>query len=149
MVQVTLTHSLCFWIARVQRSKVEQSGGAGLLRKFGGRLKDALKSIFPGNRWFLIRLRIEYEWNDEKFKASAWEDPSTQRAFFDDLEKNLNIKKKEEWYSGSHSSIFVLQLVSQEEIIGFGGKGLLNFYEGSHIKALCNVYSGMKQLYSC
>jgi len=71
----------------------------------------------------------EYEWNPGKFGHSSWEDKSTQRAFMDDLGKNLNVKSVEDWY-----------LVSQEEITNFGGKSLLNYYDGSHIKALEAIY---------
>jgi len=61
----------------------------------------------------------------------GWKASENQRKFFDEFaaSKKFNPLKVENWYS-----------VPGDEILRAGGKGLLNYYNGSHINALMKLY---------
>jgi len=81
----------------------------------------------------LIELHPELKLKKEIFFRSkvGWKDPANQRNFYDTFArtKKFDPLDAEKWYS-----------VTYNEIIRFGGKGLLDYYNGSHIKALMKLY---------
>jgi hypothetical protein len=54
--------------------------------------------------------------------------PETARECFDDIGKELNITKSDQWYS-----------ISPQDIENIGGKRLLNFYGGSVMKMVTSL----------
>jgi hypothetical protein len=74
----------------------------------------------------------EHNWDVSKFKPSPvthtnghWSDVRNQRAFFDKLAEQLNIKQFEDWYK-----------VSGLQVAKLGGKGLLKRYGYSLSKGI-------------
>jgi len=100
-----------------------QAGGEKLLLNYNGSHIKALMKLYP-------ELRLKKD-NFEKWKV-----PANQRRFFDGFArfKHFDPLNTEKWYS-----------VTNKEIIRAGGSGLLNQYNGSHIKALVKVYPVLKK----
>jgi len=66
----------------------------------------------------------------------GWRAPRNQRKFFDTFarSKNFNPSEAENWHS-----------VTRGEILRAGGSSLLNYHNGSHIKALVTIYPEIKE----
>jgi len=106
----------------VNESKIRKAGGGGLLWQYNGSHIKALIELYPE---IILKERdfLRSKW--------GWKETEKQRKFFDEFarSKNFNPLDSEKWY-----------FVSQQEIHKAGGSGLLNYYEGSHIKALMKLY---------
>jgi len=80
-----------------------------------------------------VKLYPELMLKREKFFKSkeGWKVPANQRNFFERFarSKKFNPLDAENWYSVTH-----------KEIIRAGGGGVLNYYHGSHVKALVKLY---------
>jgi len=105
----------------VSRSEIIRAGGRGLLYHYKGSHFRALADLYPE-----LTLKKEIFLSTKK-----WKEVKNQRKFFDEFarSKNFNPLDAEKWYS-----------VSRKEIRRTGGSGLLNYYKGSHIKALKKLY---------
>jgi len=64
-------------------------------------------------------------------QSEEWKAPASQRNFLDSFarSKKFNPLNAEKWYS-----------VTRDKIIRAGGRALLFYYNGSHIKALVKLY---------
>jgi len=107
----------------IKVADVYQRGGSSLLNNyFGGSIVKALATVYPEAHWEV--------WRFEQVPKGYWDELKNQRIFFDSIAKKLNVVKSEEWYK-----------VSREYVRHNGGASLLvNYYNGSLIKALSTVY---------
>jgi len=90
-----------------------------LLNYYNGSRINALVALYPEIKENLLQFK---EW---------WKFPENQRNYLDTFAKSqkFNPLDAENWYSVTHI-----------EIIRAGGRGLLNYYNRSHIKALVQLY---------
>jgi hypothetical protein len=64
-----------------------------------------------------MNLYPEVEWKPWKFDKAPrnfWQDPTNQRKFLIDIQKDLQLKSPEDWYN-----------VTTSQIVNLGGSGLL------------------------
>jgi len=83
----------------------------------------------------IIDLYPEIDLKQENFSHHAdnnWKDPINRRAFFDTLAKSKKFDPLEakKWST-----------VSYKDVIQAGGGGILHYYNGSHTKALKNLFT--------
>lgn len=102
-------------LKRIQALK----GGAGVLKRHGNSLREALASAYPNHMWL--------EWRFKRVPVGFWESPQNRRSFF--IENFIKGSK-----SGDLESLYEL---STDDVIRAGGGGLLaNKYSGSLIHTL-------------
>ncbi len=110
----------------IKGEEFEKMGGTSLLtHQYHNSLVKALSTVYP-----------EYDWKAEgftKLNLGFWKDIHNQREFFDGLEREWGIEKKEDWYQIDKAT--AVQRVNQLGVL------LNQFYRGSLIKALHKVYS--------
>ena len=111
-------------------NQVILNGGKGLLRHYNGSLKKALIALFPREEKNPT-LDTNNLLGRVKKEPKYWKNPTNQRKFLEHVSQELGFKdfNEENWYS-----------VKTKDILQLGGKGLLNRYDGSLIKALQHVY---------
>eukprot|EP01114_Cavostelium_apophysatum_P000257 TRINITY_DN1024_c0_g1_i1.p1 TRINITY_DN1024_c0_g1~~TRINITY_DN1024_c0_g1_i1.p1 ORF type:complete len:668 (+),score=81.95 TRINITY_DN1024_c0_g1_i1:114-2006(+) len=100
---------------------ITEQGGRAILNRYGNSHIKALMSIYP-----------ELPWRTMDFAhvpRKHWEDPEHHREFFDRLGEELGVKEWHDWYS-----------IQPKVIKKRGGNPVLNFYGGSHMKALMKIY---------
>jgi len=109
------------WYSITNR-EIKIAGGRSLLDYYNGSHIKALMKLYP-----------ELLLKQGKFFQSTkgWKVPGNQRKFFDAFARSqkFNPLSTKNWYS-----------VTRNEIIRAGGCGLLQYYNGSHIKALVKLY---------
>jgi len=118
-------------------------GGETLIELYNGEFAQALKATYP-----------EYPWEDSKFRKKRkahkphkphaqsehpkppnfWYDMNNQRAYFDKVARDNNIKTIGDWYSCYRTGKISKSLRS------ISGYGMLQQYKGSISKALVKVY---------
>eukprot|EP01114_Cavostelium_apophysatum_P016562 TRINITY_DN4740_c0_g1_i1.p1 TRINITY_DN4740_c0_g1~~TRINITY_DN4740_c0_g1_i1.p1 ORF type:complete len:576 (-),score=130.33 TRINITY_DN4740_c0_g1_i1:21-1748(-) len=106
----------------VSPQEIKEHGGQGLLDFYRGSHAEALMSSFPEFSWKLDRFYQDKE-------SGVWKNPQRQREFFDQLAEELGLKDWEDWYQ-----------VEVSEIKERGGETLLEYYNGTHAKALPVIY---------
>jgi len=102
--------------------EIVRAGGKGLLHYYNGSHIKALVKLYPE---LMLKKR------NFLMSKMGWKDPENQRNFFDKFARsqNFNPMDAKKWYS-----------VTYNEIIRAGGKGLLHYYNGSHLNALVKLY---------
>jgi len=102
--------------------EILRAGGAGLLEYCNGSHIQALVKLYPE----LILKKGNFLQSKE-----GWKSLGNQRKFFDTFatSNHFNPLDAENWYS-----------VAYKEIVKAGGQRLLEYYNGSHIKALVKLY---------
>jgi hypothetical protein len=107
----------------ISSSTVEQKGGEYVLRKYFDRsLPKALASLYPHYNW--------KPWMFGQVPKEYWDTIANQRKYFDWLEDELGIEKKEDWYK-----------INRKEVQRRGGSWVLKKYYGdSLVRALLTVY---------
>src|SRR5262249_4485811 len=97
--------------------------GEGLLTShYGGCLTRALMAIYPEHPWLFWKF-------ERKSQLSYWKDVHHQRAFFEYLAKQLDIKNMEDWYN-----------VHAKKVSQLGGTVLMRIHDHSMYHALTTVY---------
>jgi len=106
----------------VSHSEIIRVGGRRLLDYYNGSHKEALVQIYPE-----LRFKMENFFPSEK----GWKATKNRRKFFDEFarSRNFNPLDAKNWRS-----------ITRNEILRFGGGGLLKRYNGSHIRALKELY---------
>ena len=108
---------------QVKISDVEDQGGHGLLNHYGGSLIKLLLAVYPDFKWQV--------WRFNQPPKGYWNDLKNQREFFDWMELQLGIQRKEDWYE-----------VKTSDLKSDSGIGtVLQLYKGSLPKALETIYS--------
>eukprot|EP01114_Cavostelium_apophysatum_P021759 TRINITY_DN7678_c0_g1_i2.p1 TRINITY_DN7678_c0_g1~~TRINITY_DN7678_c0_g1_i2.p1 ORF type:complete len:759 (+),score=135.48 TRINITY_DN7678_c0_g1_i2:52-2328(+) len=97
-----------------------RNGGTGLLAYYNNSASKAIMAIYP-----------QYNWSIEQFDnvKKYWQDPSNQRQFMAKIAKKLNIRSMEDWKSVTH-----------EDIIRFGGSGLLRYFGENRTRLLQRIF---------
>jgi hypothetical protein len=110
--------------SQIKKEDVLKRGGSGLIAEYGNSLTRALETIYPN--FALIQRKKE---------DGYWKVEENQKNFFDQLAADLGIdvNQTNHWYN-----------ISAKDIINKGGKGLLKHYNGSHIRALQNIYKELE-----
>jgi len=106
----------------VTLKEIMKAGGRGLLNIYNGSHIKALMQLYPE-----LTLEKRNFWKSE----SGWKVPRIQRNFFDEFARSKKFSPLDanNWYS-----------VTLSEVITAGGGSLLQYYNGSHIKALVTLY---------
>eukprot|EP01114_Cavostelium_apophysatum_P008802 TRINITY_DN2161_c0_g2_i1.p1 TRINITY_DN2161_c0_g2~~TRINITY_DN2161_c0_g2_i1.p1 ORF type:complete len:525 (-),score=71.58 TRINITY_DN2161_c0_g2_i1:75-1649(-) len=109
------------WYNVKQRDFVENGGGS-LLNHFQNQHLKAITSILNQFPW--------HRWKTEQVSVKFWDAPENQRAFFEQLFRQLSLKDWKDWYE-------VKSYVVSEN----GGKDLLLHYHGNSLaRALLAVF---------
>jgi len=112
------------WYSTTHKEIICAKGGRAVLSYYNGSHTTALMEVYP-----------ELVLNKEKFFQSkgimVWKTPDQRRKFFDDFAKSkqFNPLDAEKWY-----------ITTLRDITSAGGRGVLKYYEGSHVKALIKLY---------
>jgi hypothetical protein len=132
------------WFDRVDKAKVMNAGGVGLLSKFYNQsVYNALSSVYPSHKW--------YPWLFGRAPPNYWDNIEHQRHFLDWALKELGFSKLEDWYSipseqviakqGSSITFFYgVDVLTLFWLILVLGKGLLNKYGKSMDLMLRTIY---------
>jgi len=107
---------------KITTEDVEMHGGSALVNMYNGSVVNALLSLYPEYDWKI------WEFVNVKSPLGFW-DRHNQRKYFD----WLGHKSMEDWYNISHN-----------QVIQFGGRGLLDIYNRSPMKAIVllpSIYS--------
>jgi hypothetical protein len=105
----------------IPRATIVKSGGHGLLKLHDGAISNALKLAFP-----------DHEWQPWKFVriSGEWDNPTTQKAFFEWAAKQLGVATLTDWYQ-----------IKAQQVADLGGATLLQHHYGSSLsRALIAVY---------
>jgi len=98
------------------------NGGKNLIEEhYNNSIVEAVKTIYP-----------EYYWKPWMFKFAnddVWRDLDNQKNFFDELATKLNIRNWRDWYEHS-----------ENDIIRFGGGGILSHHNQSLMSTLSALY---------
>jgi hypothetical protein len=106
---------------------VKISGGGALLENlYNNSLIEALKDVYPWNKWLAWRFL-------DSVKPGFWDSKDNQKDFLDYLGKQLGFKLMEDWYT-----------ITQRHICEHGGSGILRIYGNSPSKIITAVYSNHK-----
>jgi hypothetical protein len=103
---------------------IEKAGGAKLLHLYKNSVVKMVEELYP-----------EFSWDTWEFKfvpQNYWSDINNQKRFLDRFAEVHGIKDHTQWYK-----------VDVGFVIRGGGATLLSYYDGSLIKALCHIYSGI------
>jgi len=109
----------------ISKKDIMQAGGIGFVQKYynGSHIK-AIIDLYPE---LLLKKRKFINFSDRN-----WSSHTNRRKFFDDFATSLNFNpnKAENWYS-----------IKKKDILLEGGGSILNtYYNGSHIRALIDLY---------
>eukprot|EP01118_Nematostelium_gracile_P008957 TRINITY_DN2995_c0_g1_i2.p1 TRINITY_DN2995_c0_g1~~TRINITY_DN2995_c0_g1_i2.p1 ORF type:complete len:358 (-),score=67.60 TRINITY_DN2995_c0_g1_i2:91-1164(-) len=105
-----------------QFGSVEFEKESRLMTKYQHSPYQVLKNVYPHHKW--------RPWSFKGVPRNFWRDRSNQKMFVDDLENELGIKSKEDWYH-----------VSRKEVMARGGGTMLDLYfGGSLFKLLTSFY---------
>eukprot|EP01114_Cavostelium_apophysatum_P012589 TRINITY_DN2854_c0_g1_i1.p1 TRINITY_DN2854_c0_g1~~TRINITY_DN2854_c0_g1_i1.p1 ORF type:complete len:464 (+),score=89.13 TRINITY_DN2854_c0_g1_i1:116-1507(+) len=104
----------------VQSRDVAEEGGSGLLKIYDGSVMRIVMANYPEHDWKI--------WRFSPVESGFWIDKRNQRAFFDDLGKQLGMKTWEDWY----------QIKTTD--VQLHGRGLLNHYGNSLVKAITTIF---------
>jgi len=80
----------------------------------------------------------QYKWSIYRFKTLSlgfWKEKKYQKLFLQQVGRNLGYNSFEDWYN-----------IKIEEILQYGGRGLLDYCNGSPIKALLSNFTDYKWL---
>eukprot|EP01114_Cavostelium_apophysatum_P009868 TRINITY_DN23180_c0_g1_i1.p1 TRINITY_DN23180_c0_g1~~TRINITY_DN23180_c0_g1_i1.p1 ORF type:complete len:370 (+),score=65.36 TRINITY_DN23180_c0_g1_i1:1430-2539(+) len=108
---------------QVKQTNTSEFGIQRLLQDhYRGFLPTALMNVYPEFRWKI--------WQFVQLPLNFWKDKENQKAYFDQLQREWNIKYWEEWYE-----------IRIADVKGLGGGGLLvRHHRDSLLKALSFVY---------
>ncbi len=81
----------------------------------------ALQDVYPSYKWDLTKF--------QRVSQKHWQNLETQRAFFDNLAKELQIQSPEDWHK-----------CTKRILDAAGGGGILRGYGGSITRALASIY---------
>jgi len=109
----------------VTEQDIINEGGKGILEFYKGSHVKALIELYPE---LCLRKNSFPHYFQE---GGNWKDPEHRRKFFEEFAKSKQFHPldAERWYS-----------ITKKEVINAGGGGVLEYYDGSHIKALIDVY---------
>lgn len=96
-------------------------GGSSLLEMFHFSPSKLVVHLFPEHPW--------KEWKFNKVSDGVWNSMETVKYFLDELRNHLGFKEMEDWYR-----------VTANDIIQFGGSGLLTKYNSSPALLLESVF---------
>jgi len=105
----------------VKALDINDKSGRGLLKKYNNSIVKLLSSVYPNHDW------KPWLFGGKSKVLSSGEE--MQKEFIEWLEKDLNIKDKEDWYK-----------IKISEIEKRGGSSFLQKYEGSLYKAFSSIY---------
>jgi hypothetical protein len=108
------------WYNVTQRS-IRKHGGRALLKRYGDSPYKLLQSIYSENEWI--------PWKFHKIPANYWESLENRRKFVDWLGHHLGFKHLDDWYK-----------ITMEQMFLYGGRGLLEEYNGSPWRVLKSIY---------
>ncbi len=109
-------------------------GGIAVLKRHGYSLPSALKAVYPEHTWkfHLFQMAPIGYWKsifDDSSLQLLCLDMQNQREYLLWLGNQLGIQRPQDWYK-----------VNTQKFLANKGKGLLNYYQGSFIKALIAVF---------
>eukprot|EP00026_Physarum_polycephalum_P001418 Phypoly_transcript_01419.p1 GENE.Phypoly_transcript_01419~~Phypoly_transcript_01419.p1 ORF type:complete len:980 (+),score=139.70 Phypoly_transcript_01419:131-3070(+) len=112
------------WYTMTADLVVNEKGGSALLAQYQGSLVTALLDVFPD-------IGLE-ERNFDGILRLQWINRNSRKLIFESIAKakGFDPLMAENWYSISHSEV----------VIQKGGSIMLEYYEGSVVKALLDVY---------
>jgi len=107
----------------ITRKDILQKGGGSVLSHYKGSYIRALVELYPE-----LNLKKDLFPN---YTDCNWKTSKKRREFFDHLaqHKDFNPLHPEKWYT-----------VNSKDVVNMGGSGILKYYNGSHIKALMQLY---------
>ncbi len=105
----------------VTESTLREHGAKSLLEKYNHSPSKLLATVFPQYQWDVTRFT--------RVPSQYWDNRAAQRAFMDNLAKELNIQDMEGWYT-----------ISWEKMVHHGGAGLLQRCGHSPSKLLAAIY---------
>eukprot|EP01114_Cavostelium_apophysatum_P017882 TRINITY_DN5405_c0_g1_i1.p1 TRINITY_DN5405_c0_g1~~TRINITY_DN5405_c0_g1_i1.p1 ORF type:complete len:716 (-),score=103.25 TRINITY_DN5405_c0_g1_i1:1172-3319(-) len=114
------------WI-KVPIREVLQRGGSGLLHHYNDSFFSALVATYP-DLHFNLKDFLEAGMNG-KVPKNYWADLNNQRRFMEEIREDLNIRDYKDW-----------RKVTQKEIVSRGGRGFLDLYQGSLVKAVETLF---------
>ena len=82
---------------QVTKEVIDNRGGNSLLSKYDGSPAKALRSIYPEHEWIA--------WKFNQVSPQFWANKENHKKLFDQLEKELNIQRLEDWYRISLNQI--------------------------------------------
>jgi len=112
------------WYA-ISKKDLIKAGGSGILNVYyKGSYIKALTKVYP-------ELSLQKKNFLGSKREGKWKSATKCRKFFDTFAavKQFNPLDSQKWY-----------LVSNKDVVKAGGSGILNHYQGSHIKALIKLY---------
>jgi len=112
-------HNLHKWYDIAITNQVQQEGFKHVIQQYGG-LVSFLKFVYPEHKW--------QSWRFPAVKAGYWKDMDNLTSFIKDMEQDLNIHKKEDWY-----------LVTAAKVETMGGKHALTEH-GGVVQILKKIY---------
>jgi hypothetical protein len=80
--------------------------------------REALNAVYPENTWKEAKTLVHKPVN-------YWRDKANQKAFLDQLAKELNIHSPEDWYT-----------VTNKKVIAMGGSSIMSQYGGSLLRGM-------------
>jgi len=116
------------WYSVTSKQINRAGGGSAILKYYKGSHIAALIKLYP-----------EVIFQKERF-FEVWKIPHERRKFFDEFatSKQFDPLDSGKWYS-----------VTRRDILKAGGRGVLPYYEDSHITALAEVYPELKLKRDC
>jgi hypothetical protein len=76
---------------KLKLPEIKRRGGRALLKLHNNSLSSALQTAYSqSNKWM--------PWELNKVPSSYWKDMQNQKAYFDWLGEQLNVKHPEDWY---------------------------------------------------
>eukprot|EP01114_Cavostelium_apophysatum_P008516 TRINITY_DN2104_c1_g2_i1.p1 TRINITY_DN2104_c1_g2~~TRINITY_DN2104_c1_g2_i1.p1 ORF type:complete len:464 (+),score=142.11 TRINITY_DN2104_c1_g2_i1:652-2043(+) len=110
---------------QVSKDDIRQHLGGKLLKMYGEDVAKMVKSVYDDRVWDLFRFNRS---------RGFWAKKETQRAFFEALARQLDVKRPDDWYQ-----------VKLTDVYRYGGSTLLtHYYGGSLSKALSTIYPECK-----
>ncbi len=118
---------------KLTTTSLRKLGGSSLLCKYNFSLAKLLSTVYPEYPYFLCIISLfGYKWNLACFSQvprEYWDKIPNQRAFMDDLAKQLNITDQEGWFN-----------VTTNTLKQHRGTSLLHKYHDSVTKLISSVY---------
>lgn len=109
---------------RVRRKDVVDHGGSGLLQRYDNSLTNALVDAFPENK----ELQKALDGEGMKKTKGYWDSAVNRQKFLEGVKKDFNITTPADWKN-----------VAVTDVIQLGGRGLLDRYNGSLLRALLDA----------
>jgi len=109
------------WYQVAMNDFVNNKGGKEILEIFENSIAKSLAAAYPNYEWL--------NWKFNYMPRSWWDDEKNQRIFMDWMGRQLNFKKKDDWYK-----------LSKTSVVHYGGEILLKKYENSTSKLLMGVF---------